>query len=309
MQMVIPKKEFLDFLKKALPRKSKDKKFFDATILRISKKGIKFCKVDAETYGAFGKFTLANVGSPKIKKVGDIIITENIYEKMKYLRDKNIVVESTKEAVRMVTVNKKDKFTIPVDSTEEYDVDYEKNIIFQEKEEGKFPVLEMSLESDQYDEDDEEYSPVFAYLIIKKSELQDLPDCDSILITGDNDSIFLESIEFGGAKGKYERTLSFKSYECLFSDFKVRIDKSALIDIGVPELPDVLHMSITKNYSMIYDPSKGKEFVYMLSHVEEKAESLTEGMVEEIEELSDLVDVGDIDTAMEDLEVESEAKT
>jgi hypothetical protein len=303
--MSVQKKEFIDFLNKALPKKSKDKKFFDFTILRISKKGIKFCKVDAETYGAFGNFSLANVGNPKIKKIGDVIITEKILENMKYIRDKSIIIESTSEAVLVEAVNKKDKFTIPIDSVEEYDEDYEKNIVFQKKEEGIFPVLEMSLESDKYDEEDEEYSPVLAYLILKKEELQDIPDCDSLVITGDNDSIYLESIEFGGSLGKYERTLSIKSYECLSPDFKIRIDKSALIDISIPGFSDVIHISITQKYSMIYDPSKGKSFVYMISHVEEKGEALTEGMVEEIEGLSDLVSADDIDSAMEDLEEES----
>ena len=168
--------------------------------------------------------------------------------------------------------------------------------------------MEISLESENYNEDDEEFSPVFAYLIIKKSEFEDIPDCDSILLTGDNDSIFLHSIEFGGSQGKYERTLTFKSYECLSPDFKIRLDKVALIDIAVPELSDVLFMSITKNYSMVYDPSKGKSFVYMLSHVEEKAESLTEGMIEEVEGLSDLVEVDDIDTALDDLEEDTKSE-
>jgi len=268
----IDKKSLQMVLAKALCQKGSSK-LLESIPLRISSKGINFMKIEGDSVAA--------VRSDPISIV--------------------------REEGKLKFIAGKDKLGIAITSEEEYDKKFQDNLKLIKIDKNTFPILGISQKADQFEEDDPKHSPVLSHIIIAVKEITGIPDCDSIIIKGDEDGVAIESIEFASGLADYERTLAPKHYDLVSKDdFQVRIDKH-FYDLATSQFGSIVNLTIAKKYLMFLENKKGMMFGYMIGVMGQEAEQMSDEFVEEIEELDDLEDVdSDVDSVIESVADEEE---
>lgn len=299
--MQIDKKKLKAVIGTALGQVNKTNKLLNSIVLRIDKKKVIYGKLELETIGSFGTFPLSSLGA-KITKTGDLFISSAFYDSLQYLRDKEIIVESNNESVLAKCATKNEKFLLPMDIEDEFNELFFTKLKFITKDEKVYAFLEKSLESDKYNEDDDEYAPVLSTFTCDTEELASIPDCDSLKFSGNKDGVFIESIEFGGTLGKYDRTLKLKTFE-VKEEFDVRMDKKNF-DIALARLGKSVNIGITTKYMSFIRDDKDKPHGYILGIIEEGAESMSESLVETIDGLDSVIEIEDLDDVLNDVEEE-----
>jgi len=292
----IDKKSLVNVLQKALCQKGSSK-LLESIPLRLTPKGISFMKIEGDSVAAFGRFDAEVFKTFECKKPVDIVVDKNHVANLKYVRSDPIRIE--RKEGKIWFISGKDKLAISITSEEEYDSKFQENLKLVKVNKNTFPILGISQKADQFDEDDPKHSPVLAHLIVDAKDITGIPDCDSIVIKGDDDGVYIESIEFGGGLADYERTLAPKHYEQAQDTFKVRIDKH-FYDLATTQFSSVINLTVAKKYLMFLETKKGMMFGYMIGVMGQEAEAMSDEFVEEIEELDDLEDVdSDIDSVIE----------
>lgn len=295
----IDKKSLMGVFNKALCQKGQSK-LLDSIPLRMEKTGITFAKIEVKSMAAFGRFSAKQFKTYDIKKEVDIIIDLFHISNLKYVRSDPVSIELRDG--KLYYSAEKDSLGIEIQSQEEFNERFwGKNLKMKAIEKNKFPVMSISLKADQYEPDEEKHSPLLAYLIIDIKEFKDIPDCDSVILRGDSDGVYLESIEFGGGVADYERTLMPKFYVQEEDSFKVRIDRS-FWELVVSQFTGIVNVTVAKRYMMAMESKKGAFYGYMVGTMSEESASMDEEFVEEIEELGDLEDLSeDLESTIQDV--------
>jgi len=293
----IDKKSLQMVLAKALCQKSSSM-LLESIPLRITTKGINFMKIEGDSVAAFGRFDASVFKTFECKKSVCVVVDQNHVSNLKFIRSDTVTIER-KENKLWFTAGK-DKLGISITSEEEYDQKFQDNLKLIKINKNTFPVLGISQKADQFEEDDPKHSPVLSHIIIAIKEITGIPDCDSIVIKGDEDSIAIESIEFASGLADYERTLAPKHYDLVSKDgFQVRIDKH-FYDLATTQFGSTVNLTVAKKYLMFLESKKGMMFGYMIGVMGTEAEAMSDEFVEEIEELDDLEDVdSDVDSVIE----------
>jgi hypothetical protein len=284
----IDKKSLTGIFNKALCQKGQSK-LLDSIPLRMGKDSITFAKIETQSVAAFGKFNASGFNTYEIKKPMDIIIDLFHVSNLKYVRSDPVSIQLKDGKLHYSA--EKDNLGISIQSQEEFNERFwGKNLKMKGVEKNKFPVMSISLKADKFDSDDEKHSPLLAYLIIDIKEFKNIPDCDSVILRGDEDGVYLESIEFGGGVADHQRTLMPKFYVQEEDSFQIRIDKS-FWELVISQFTGIINVTVAKRYMMAMETKKGIFFGYMIGVMGEEAVAMDESFIEEIEELDDLVDL------------------
>lgn len=288
MTVKIDKKSLKNVFSKALCQKGKQK-LLESIPLRMEKSGIIFAKIEGDSVAAFGKFGASKFKTYELKRTTDIVVDLMHVSSMNYV--KSDPVEIQKKDGKLHFSTNKTKLAVAIQSQEEFNERFwEKNLKMKSIEKNKFPCMSKSLHAEDFDKESDEYSPLLSYLIIETKELSNIPDCDSIILRGDEDGVYLETIDFGGGVADYESTLTPKYYEYENDSFSVRIDKSYW-DLVLGQFSALVNITVAMKYVMFMESKKGEFYGYMIGTIGEKAETMGKNFIEEIEELDDLEDV------------------
>lgn len=297
--MNVDKKSLEKVFAKALCQAGKTK-LLKSIALRFNKSGVVFMKIEGQARAAFGKFGTSAFKTFKVSKPIEFSVNATHVANLQYLRDSEIKLTSKDNVVTLKA--KRDQLDVKSTDEETLDEEFKKFLKMKESEGNKFASLGISDKADQYEESDEKHSPIFAYLIIDTSEITDIPDCDSVVIEGTEDSIKIKSIDFDGGTGNFNRDLEAKFYEPFVDDFSIRIDRT-FFALVLKQFPKLVNLTLAKRYTMFLDQNKDGFYGYMVGITGQKQEIISEDFSSEIGELDDLDEIeDDLDSTLDELE-------
>lgn len=261
----IDKKGLLELMHKALcireskknrRAKKNPKSMFDSIPLRMEKSGITFAKIETQSMAAFGRFSHRSFKSYDCTNPKDIVIDLRHIKNIQSLLRAGTVSIAEKAGQIHFSVNK-DRVTSPKCYGENFNSTrfWENNLVVRtiEKDNGNtvdFAYMYISLKADQFDPSEERHSPLLAFISLKADELKDIPDCESIFITGDRDSVTIGvSLE---EDTQFNRILTPTLYRPIFENFKVKVIKF-FWELVVSQFTDKhypISLTISKRYIM-----------------------------------------------------------
>jgi len=299
MSINVDKKSLEKVFAKALCQAGKTK-LLKSIALSFTKAGVVFMKMEGQSRAAFGQFKTSAFKTFKVTKPVEFSVNATHVSNLQFLRDSEIKLTSKDNVVTLKA--KRDKLDVKSTDAETLDTEFKKFLKMKDSEGNKFASMAISDKVDEYEESDERHSPIHAYLIIDSSEITDIPDCDSVVIEGTEDSIKIKSVDFDGGTGNFDRDLEAKFYEPFDGDFSVRIDRSFFVLI-LKQFPKLVNLTLAKRYTMFLDQNKDGFYGYMVGITGQKQEIITEDFSSEIGELEDLDEIeDDLSTTLDELE-------
>lgn len=143
--------------------------------------------------------------------------------------------------------------------------DFLKNIKIKEFGGNKFASLSISDKADQYDEDDEKHSPIFAYLVLNSEELRNIPFCEVFRLRGNLYGISLETLKSDG-RTDWERRLEPIFYQLLTEGFVVEMGDLDFIVNRIAGQFDVVALTISHKYIIFSEHNKEPLFSYIIGN-------------------------------------------
>lgn len=311
MKLTVEKVKLTDVIQKGLGIKG-TKKLLDNVLVRFKKDGVIFGELIGIALGVAAAFKTSYFSDYKVSKTSDVVFDPEHLTRLGFLRDSSIKLLMTESLLLMSTGSGKEDFPIALVEKKYTDEDlrvegYGKgdeevygvhdvvkpiNIEMSNSTEA-FVDLETTYErslltSDDEDYDDEEfgYYPIYAYLILERSELGNLPDSDSIILrkkmvtergTKAVPAIELQTVQkMDIGSGGYTRILAVEMVKWQDpANFEVRVDRSSY-DCATAHLGSRVKLVITRDYIFLSDVNDQYWLGYLIGLVQEGTEETEE---------------------------------
>lgn len=319
-EIQISKDKFRDLISKALGKSGSGKPILSEALFHFTDKYILFGEMIGVVAGNIGSINADYFTNYKIGKNMEVLFQEEHLNKMKYIRSSNVVMEIKKDEILFLSPDGKEKYPVGMKTRvyAEDDLTVEDihddvmpiEIKFGDRTvefidlESSYDRAQLTEEDEDYDDADDGYFEIYAYLRLPKKELLGLPPSDSIIFKKamkiEKGQKAVEAIELRtlvklDQKGGYNRLLTGDFLK--FHDttaFELRVDRSHL-DKVVELLSDPIHAVFSQSYIMLSSKADNHWFSYLVGF------STLETETTSVEE-----ETGDLKEALEEVKAQSE---